>query len=51
MAVEFDELRLIELATAGDKLALGRLLLPCYDSIATHIAASAAAGAQGTVGS
>jgi RNA polymerase sigma-70 factor (ECF subfamily) len=38
VARERDEQQLLEHAVAGDKLALGRLLLPCYESIVKHIA-------------
>jgi RNA polymerase sigma-70 factor (subfamily 1) len=38
VARERDEQQLLERAATGDKLALGRLLLPCYESVATHVA-------------
>jgi RNA polymerase sigma-70 factor (ECF subfamily) len=43
------ENELLGRAVAGDRLALGRLLLPCYEAVATHIARRLPQALQGVV--
>ena len=49
MARERGENEWLARAVAGDRLALGRLLLPCYESLATHIARQLPPALQGVV--
>jgi RNA polymerase sigma-70 factor (ECF subfamily) len=49
VARDHGENELLACAVAGDRLALGRLLLPCYEPVATHIAQQLPQALEGVV--